>query len=318
MPRKPRIEFPGALYHIFSRGNNKQEIFLEDRDRSKFMDYLRHYKNEFSFALYAYVLMRNHFHLLIQVGSAPASKIMQCLIQSYTQYFNTRHERVGHLFQGRYKAILCEKEEYLKELIRYLHLNPVRAGYVERPEKYQWASHRDYLVGKSEIVDVKKSLECFARKKSVAIKLYKRFINDGLKTTDKKDEEFYESGCQTFVVDGDFVGDIYSGRGVENSPVFLKNMKNSGDLSIIWGIVTELFGISRDEIVGKSRNKKIMDARAAFVLLSKRYCSGSGVEIAKNINRDPKVVTNLSKRGIILHGKLLDVAVRKLNSILQA
>jgi len=162
MPRKPRIEFPGALYHVYSRGNQKQKIFLDESDFSLFIKRLAEYKKEYGFMIYAYVLMDNHFHLLIETRDIGLSKIMQGLIQSYTQYFNLKYKKVGHLFQGRYKAILCQKDEYLLELIRYLHLNPVRAGLAESPDEYQWSGHADYLVGAAGFVDIGPALAIFA------------------------------------------------------------------------------------------------------------------------------------------------------------
>ena len=129
MARKPRIEFPGAFYHIIVRGNNRQKIFADDEDYKYFLGRLNHYKERFKFVLFAYVLMPNHIHLLLETGEVPLSRIMQSLQFTYTQKFNRRHKKVGHLFQGRYKAILCQKESYLLELIRYIVLNPVRARF---------------------------------------------------------------------------------------------------------------------------------------------------------------------------------------------
>lgn len=145
MARKPRIHFPGALYHVISRGNQRQDIFLDDKDLKTFLAYLSEYKTRYPFHLYAYSLMKNHFHLLLEVEGTPLGKIMQSLLFRYTRYFNKRYGKVGHLFQGRYKAILCDKDAYLVELVRYIHLNPVRAKVVTDPEKYLWTSHLGYL-----------------------------------------------------------------------------------------------------------------------------------------------------------------------------
>ena len=136
MTRKVRVEYPGAFYHVMTRGNRKEAIFKDDRDRLKFLQKLLEYKEKFGFVLYAYTLMKNHIHLLIETKDAPLSKIMQGLLQSYTQWYNGKYRTVGHLFQGRYKAILCDKKVYLLNLIRYIHLNCARAGIVKDPRDY--------------------------------------------------------------------------------------------------------------------------------------------------------------------------------------
>ena len=119
MARKPRVEFKGAFYHVIVRGNQRQKIFRDDRDRLTYLDRVEHYRQRYGFRIYAYVLMANHVHLLLQTGKTPLSKILQGIQFTYTQYYNRRHRTVGHLFQGRYKAILCDRDAYLLELVRY-------------------------------------------------------------------------------------------------------------------------------------------------------------------------------------------------------
>ncbi len=121
MARKPRIEYEGAFYHVITRGNQRQKIFREDEDYNKYLEILSRYKSQYKYRLYAYVLMNNHVHLLIEIRDNPLSKIQQGINQSYTIYFNKKYNTVGHLFQGRYKAILCDKEAYLLSLIKYIH-----------------------------------------------------------------------------------------------------------------------------------------------------------------------------------------------------
>ncbi len=119
MARKPRVHFPTALYHVIARGNQRQAIFLDEKDFRTYLSFLAEYKTKHSFHLYAYALMKSHLHLLMAVEETPLSKIMQILQFRYTRYFNKRYRKVGHLFQGRYKAILCDKDAYLLELVRY-------------------------------------------------------------------------------------------------------------------------------------------------------------------------------------------------------
>jgi putative transposase len=113
MARKPRVEFEGAFYHVIVRGNHRQKIFRDDRDRLYYLDRVEHYRQRYQFRLYAYVLMSNHVHFLLETGNTPLSKIVQGIQFTYSQYYNRRYRTVGHLFQGRYKAILCDRDAYL-------------------------------------------------------------------------------------------------------------------------------------------------------------------------------------------------------------
>ncbi len=144
MARQLRIEYDGAFYHVTARGNERREIYRDDQDRNRFLEYLQTSHKRFGIKIHAYCLMDNHYHLLIETPRANISRCMQYINTAYTVYYNVRHNRTGHLFQGRYKAVLVEKDEYLLELSRYIHLNPVRAGIVRIPEQYQWSSYRYY------------------------------------------------------------------------------------------------------------------------------------------------------------------------------
>ncbi len=141
MARPLRIEYIGALYHVTSRGNAKGSIFIDDGDRDKFLKILSSVVKKHEWLCHGYCLMDNHYHLLIETPKANLSKGMRQLNGVYTQTFNRIHDRVGHIFQGRYKAILVEKDGYLLELCRYIVLNPVRAGIVKEPEDWRWSSY---------------------------------------------------------------------------------------------------------------------------------------------------------------------------------
>jgi putative transposase len=142
MARPLRLEFPGALYHVISRGNERAPIFFDDIDRSGFLDLLSSVVVKEMFQLHAYCLLGNHYHLLLETPVGRLSYGMHRLNGQYAQRFNRRHERYGHLFEGRFKAILIEREPHLLELHRYIVLNPVRAGIVNRPEEWKWSSYR--------------------------------------------------------------------------------------------------------------------------------------------------------------------------------
>lgn len=145
MARALRIQYPDAFYHVFSRGVEKREIFADDQDRKKFLRLLEELHPPLRFVIHSYCLMPNHYHLYVQTPLPNLSKVMKDLNSRYTQSFNRRHGRVGILFQGRYKALLVEEESYSLEISRYIHLNPVRAHLVSRPDDYPWSSYPAFL-----------------------------------------------------------------------------------------------------------------------------------------------------------------------------
>ena len=145
MTRALRIEYRGAFYHVLSRGNQKLSIFLSDGDRCFFLKCLRDAYERFGSIVHVYCLMENHYHLFIETPQGGLSKIMHFINTTYSIYFNKKHGRCGHPFQGRYKAILVQAEEYAREVAPYIHLNPVRAGIAELPEDYPWSNYRDYV-----------------------------------------------------------------------------------------------------------------------------------------------------------------------------
>ena len=145
MPRKPRVHFLGAHYHVMLRGNGGMPIFSDQDDRRKLLDLLQESVNRFQYRIHAYCLMTNHVHIAMQVSDIPLSKIIQNISFRYTRFINRKQKRIGHLFQGRYKALLVDAEKYLLQLIRYIHLNPIRANMVKNLVEYPWSSHQAYL-----------------------------------------------------------------------------------------------------------------------------------------------------------------------------
>lgn len=180
MAKSPLIHFPGALFHITARGNDRRNIFIEDpRDFQRYIQNLEKCKKKFPFKLYAFVFMPNHLHLLVEVGDYSINKIMQVLQTAYTMYFNKKYNHVGHLFQGRYKSYLVDRESYLLELIRYIILNPVRAGIVADQSDYPWSSHRAFLDSKHEfnrIIDREAILVNFSEDPNRQTEKYKEFV----------------------------------------------------------------------------------------------------------------------------------------------
>ena len=178
MARPLRIEYPGAFYHITARGNEGKEIFRDDKDRARFLGYLETAVGRYKAVIHAYCLMGNHYHLLLTTPEGNLSQVMRHINGGYTTYFNKRHNRFGHLFQGRYKAILVDADPYAGELSRYIHLNPVRAGMVRQTEEYKWTSYAAYI-GKTKTpqwLTVDWLLQYFGKKTADARKTYRFFV----------------------------------------------------------------------------------------------------------------------------------------------
>lgn len=176
MARPLRLEYEGAFYHVTSRGNERGKIFFSEADYLKFLDYLREAIKKYGIILHGYVLMTNHYHLLIETPEANLSKVMHYLNGSYTTYINIKKSRSGHLFQGRYKAIVVDRDSYLGELSRYIHLNPVRVNIVKQPEEYIHSSYRAYISGKGQdLVNTSFVLDLTG-----GVKAYRAFVEAGV------------------------------------------------------------------------------------------------------------------------------------------
>lgn len=293
MARKARVEYPGAFYHVMTRGNQKGSIFKDDKDRLRFLQKLIEYKEKYGFSLYAYILMKNHIHLLIETKNAPLSKIMQGFLQSYTQWYNGKYRTVGHLFQGRYKAILCDKKVYLLNLIRYIHLNCARAGIVKDPRDYKWSSHMIYLgIEGNDLVDCDFVLSQFAETRRKAIKLYERFVLEWLVKGRK--EEFYRAIDQRFLGDKDFVIEVKNtvGEKVVRNEIALKG-KSFSDIA---KKVKELMGVRKETLRGRSRSIEITEARSLFVRLCLLYTDYRRKDIAEYLGRVPRIISYLEGR----------------------
>ena len=184
MPRKARIDAPGAVHHVIVRGIDRCQIFRDDRDRNQYLDRLVDILTDTDTPCYAWALIPNHFHLLLKTGSTPIANVMRRLLTGHAVYFNRRHRRHGHLFQNRYKSILCQEETYLLELVRYIHLNPLRAGLVEDMEAlntYPYCGHHT-VVGniKTAWQQVGYVLGFFGKGEAEARKRYQRFVTKGV------------------------------------------------------------------------------------------------------------------------------------------
>ena len=305
MPRQARLDVPGAFHHIMVRGINKSAIFEDDQDRSCFLERLGKNIIETQSSVYAWALMETHIHLLVRSGRPGISGLMQKLLTWYAQYYNRRHRRTGHLFENRYKSILCDEETYLLALVRYIHLNPVRAKIVKTMKEldgYPWSGHR-MIIARNEYpwMDRAHVLVQFAGTKRKAIREYLRFVQGGLGEGRnpmltggglirsqggwsqvlallRKEEK--ELSDERILGSGDFVDRVLQ----EAEERQLRQMKLRRRGRYIGDIIREECRkrkVSEEELRKGSRRSRVSEARAAIAYRSKEELGISGAEIAR-------------------------------------
>ena len=285
MARKPRVHYKGALYHVMARGNQGQRIFKDRADRQRYFELLKENQERFGYRLYAYVLMGNHVHLLIEVSDIPLSKIMQNLLFRYTRYWNRRYRKMGHLFQGRYKAILCQRDNYLLELIRYLHLNPVRSKIVKDPGDYTWSSHRAYLKGDGRgWIAVESALLYWGRGRAKAVSAYQRFVREGLGEGHRGD--LYEIVDQRYLGDEPFVEEVEK-RITTPDPVPRVEMR----WEEIQDAVCRAFDISVPEVMHRGRGRRVARIRRVMAWVGREVSGWTNQEMARELRQDPAVLS---------------------------
>lgn len=260
MLRKPRIEYDGAFYHIIVRGNQRQMIFKDPSDFEKYLQIISSYKQRHHFRLYSYVLMSNHLHLLIETQVVPLSKTLQGINQSYTMFFNRKYHTVGHLFQGRYKAILCDRERYLLALLKYIHHNPVRAKLSETPSRYRWSSDRAYRSGRGGDgpVESETVLRLYSENRSRARQKYMDFMDDGVTV---KKQEVYATIDQRLLGDDRFVDRIAEEH---CGSVKKERRKREYTLAQLAGAVAQAGEIGLDDLRGNGRQREIAQGESGI------------------------------------------------------
>jgi len=204
MARQLRIEFSGAFYHVIQRGIERKNIFASDKDKDRFLFYLNAANISCRAVFHSYILMDNHYHLIVETSDAPLSKIMHYINTGYAAYFNSRHKRAGPLYQGRFKAMLVEQDEYLHYLSCYIHLNPVRAGIVKFPEEYIYSSYNAFVsnLETPKWLNTGLILSMFDKKASKAKNLYKQFV---IRNIGKEKEIISQNTRNGFLIgSGDF------------------------------------------------------------------------------------------------------------------
>ena len=292
MGRSSRLYIEGGLYHIVTRGNNRKAIFKEDSDYSSFLSTLLQLKQKSSFNLYAYCLMPNHFHLLMDVKSKSTSEVMQRLLTAYTKYFNKKYKKTGHLFQGRYKAIICEKDSYLLELVRYIHLNPYRAGLARKPADWKWSGHKEYLgLSNKKLIDIGEVLGMFSCDLNQAVMKYSEFVRDGCAMGKRKD--FYPDEKMPYLGGKRFIEDLMIRYlAMENKSLPELRVRTKDSLNGIAAKVGNKLNVSLKSLCGKVRIKELANARKEFIINA--VDSGyKGIEIARFLDCSQSYITKL-------------------------
>ncbi|KYZ76132.1 hypothetical protein AXX12_06730 [Anaerosporomusa subterranea] len=269
MARQSRIHYAGALYHIIARGNNREVVFHDGDDKSKYLALVERYKQKYQFHLYAYAIMDNHVHLLGGVADEPLSKIMQGIQQSYTQYYNRKYDRVGHVFEQRYKAKLCNSDQYLVSLLRYIHQNPLKAG----TSQTCWTSHPAYQTGNSNIVDTEFILSMLSNNKTKAIQKYMEYMEVELSEIQQTEtfEHIYSMPKTT-----------ETSEASEASPVTFDELLTT---------VASVSEINKERIMHERHDRRVVEARNILIYVAVRMGVMTKTELTK--------VLPLSMSGII-------------------
>jgi REP-associated tyrosine transposase len=268
MARPLRIEFAGGLYHVMSRGNDRRAIVRDDADRQRRLDWLERTVETYGWRLHAFVLMTNHEHLFVETPEANLSAGMHLLNGSYTGYFNLRHRRVGHLFQGRFKAHLVEEEGYFTEISRYIHLNPLRAKLVAKPEQWKWSSYGGYRSSKGALgwVTYDRVLGEFGGLGAEARRSYCRFVQAGVKDPPpspwKDAVGGFLVGSESFAMR---VRRLLDGRTADPEVPQVEALRARPALDQIVAVVADHFRCAPDEWSSGRRSDALGRATAAYL-----------------------------------------------------
>lgn len=288
MARKQRIHFPGAFYHVILRGNAGEPIFFDDRDSYRLYMIIQYAVEKFRCRIHAFCLMRNHLHLVVQVDDVPLSRIMQNISLRYTKWINYSRNRTGHLFQGRYKAILVDADTYLLELVRYVHLNPVRANASAAPEDYPWSGHRGYL-GSEPIpwLTTETVLAMLSPRPAQARKAYISFVLAG--SGEGRRGEFHSGTCE-----GRLLGDD---RFTEEILVRV-NQKGKREYSLdeVIGAVCARFRITPEKLRAAGKVRPMTEARAIAAAIVQVSPHLRLTDLAKLLGRDLSALVKAAQR----------------------
>ncbi len=321
MPRRARIDAPGALHHIIARGINRKRIFNDDSDRRFFIDRLGVIIRETRTQCLAWALIPNHFHLLLKTGTVPIATVMKRLLTGYAMHYNRRHNRHGHLFQNRYKSILCQEDTYLKELIRYIHLNPVRAKLVDDMkalDRFRFCGH-GVLMGKFEAdwQDTNFVMAQFGDQGSTARRRYRLFLKKGV-TQGKRDDlvggglvrsaggwaevralrkaKDKQKGDERILGDDEFVSSVLAYAKETYEWKYQLSVKG-GDLAAIADRAAKAVGIDPALIWTGGKQPQIVKARSLFCFWATSKINVTQADLSKRLGLSPPAVSISVARG---------------------
>ncbi|WDN90784.1 hypothetical protein BuS5_03755 [Desulfosarcina sp. BuS5] len=321
MARKARIDAPGALHHIIVRGIERKKIFRSDYDRKNFLNRLNNLIPETQTECFAWVLIPNHVHLLLKTGLISVSVLMSRLLTGYAVWFNKKYSRHGQLFQNRYKSILCQEDIYLKELVRYIHLNPLRAGLVEDMkslDKYKWCGH-SVLMNKTseEWQNIDYVYKLFSGKKRLAIKGYRAFIEKGISAGKRQDltgggllrsiggwsvlKDFRKAGIRVkgderILGDSDFVENVLKAAEEEFEQKYELRAKGY-DFNRVIQRVAEVMGMEIEQVTAFGKSPPTVKERSLLCFWVHRKLGMTTIEIGKKLNICQSAVSRSSIRG---------------------
>jgi len=321
MPRKSRIDAAGALHHVMVRGIERTAIFRSDTDRDHFVERLGKILQDTNTPCYAWALIPNHFHLLLRTGSVPISTVMRRLLTGYALWYNRRQRRYGHLFQNRFKSILCQENVYLLELVRYIHLNPVRAHLVEdldELDRYAYSGH-SVLMGKvkNSWQQTQQVLGMFGDKPGAARRAYRSFVEKGISQGRRQDltgggllrsaggwqavkalrkEKVYQRNDERILGDGDFVEHVLSSA-EEAMEKRYKLISEGVDLDQIAARVSKVLDVQPQAVWAKGKHRRIVEARSLLCYWAVRELGIPMSSLARKLGLSVPSVSESVTRG---------------------
>ena len=321
MPRKSRIDAPGTLHHIICRGIDRGRIFRDDSDRDNFLRRLGGIIEQTDTRCYAWSLIPNHFHLLLKTGRVPIATVMRRLLTGYAVSHNKRHRRHGHLFQNRYKSILCQEDVYFKELVRYIHLNPLRAGIagsIEVLDRYAYSGH-SAIMGrrKKSWQDIDGVLGLFAETVSVARRRYRAYVKKGIELGKREDltgggllrscggwsvvkalrkAKVFHKSDERILGDSDFVDKVL-GEAEEQLERKYAFHARGVDLNKVRQVVAELMGIEPEIVFAPGKERTRVQARSLLCYWAVRELGISMTRLSKELNMSLSAVSVAVQRG---------------------
>jgi REP element-mobilizing transposase RayT len=291
VPRPVRVDGPGAVHHVVARGNERKEIFRDDLDREVFLTRLERAQGRFGFRMFAFCLMDNHIHLALRTGAHPLSRVLLTILSAYAGGFNRRHGRVGHLFQGRYKASLIKDDRHLLAVIRYIHRNPVEARLVTRAEHYRWSSDRAYRTGSRPVwMDTALVLGILDSDPQRAVRRYAELV-DGVELSECVCAPRTPSEASAISCDAE--------ENATNSVILRRPVES------FVRVVAEKTGAPLSALGSATRKRSVTRARAMAALLAREL---AGIPVSRTAGYFGRDESTLAKRVSLLVAEMVEDA----------